>query len=67
MATRRYEIDPWGTIGTFRHVTEAVGSATASKAVEVTVDLAEVKEKRDVLRALDEIKKHIVKGGWPPA
>lgn len=74
MATRRY-----GTSvgeGEFE-VTEAAGAAVSSDKVEVTVELASTAvnwrgstrqiEKAEVLRALDRIKNHILKGNWPPA
>lgn len=74
MATRLYSIE----VGAKEEeVTEAVGSATATSEIEVTVDLATtvVNEagstravtKSEVLRALDKIKNHILKGNWPPA
>lgn len=74
MATRRYKINPGE--GEFA-ITEEVGGAVNSDAVELTVELATtaVNEgagtrgilKQEVLEALDKIKNHILKGNWPPA
>lgn len=64
MATRRYGLSRGET---FDQVTEAVGAAVATDAVEVTVDLAVNLSKEDVLLALEKIQNHIVQGNWPPA
>ena len=66
MATRRYGISKGET--EFQ-VTEAVGSATASDSIELTVDFDALPklDEAEVLRALDMIKNHILKGNWPPA
>ena len=74
MATRRFMQNP-GATG--KDVTEAVGAATASKSVELTVDLAAVVNaggttrgvtKAEVLLALEDIEKYIVSlKQWPPA
>jgi hypothetical protein len=68
MATRRYMINKGET---FVGVTEAVGSATASKNIELTVDFdapaAEKLTKAEVLRAVDHFKEYITRGPWPPA
>lgn len=45
----------------------AEDTSSPTKDVEVTVDLAVNLEKSEVLRALDKIKNHIIKGNWPPA
>lgn len=65
MALREYEV----ALGdnTF-DVTEGVGSAiTAGKAVMVTVDLAVVNERREVIEALDRIRRYILEDDFPPA
>ena len=75
MATRLYSVavgkgnDTGNTA-----VTEAVGSATTSQAIELTIDLANVLEggtkplsKQDVLRALNLLIDYIVKDDFPPA
>lgn len=74
MATRIYKLNPGET--EFK-VEEGVGSATASKAIELTVDLATtvVNEdgstravtKEETLLALDMFRNHILKSNWPPA
>ena len=74
MATRRYKI----SVGeTEFQITEEVGSATNSKAIELTVDLATTAVnwrgstrgvlKEEVLRALEMLENHITKSNWPPA
>jgi hypothetical protein len=64
MATRRYMTNLGETdIG----VTEAIGAATVTKNVELTVDLAATLTKEDTLAALDRFKRHIIQGNWPPA
>ena len=77
MATRRYKINPSdrNVNGT---ITEEVGAATNSKAIELTVDLAATYKynaagvlvpvsKEDVLLALEELENYIVNRPWPPA
>jgi len=64
MATRRYSLAKGET--EFQ-VTEAVGAATATKAMEFTFDLAVGLTKEDVLLALDKFKNWIHKGKFPPA
>lgn len=71
MATRRYSTAPGDQL---KDVTEAVGAATATKSVEVTFDLANVKQgntkpltREDVLLGLRRIRDKIVQGNWPPA
>ena len=66
MATRRYGLSKGET--EFQ-VTEAVGSATSSDSIELTVDFdaAAKPDKKDVLQALDMLKNYILKGNWPPA
>lgn len=69
MATRRYSIAPGDA--TFA-VTEAVGAATATKAIELTVDLAVLTDvsgfgKEAVLVAIDKLQDWISVGNWPPA
>lgn len=71
MATRRFSIHPSDT--EFQ-VTEAVGAATATKSIELTVDLANVLEgntkpisKVQVLLALEKLHNYVLKSNWPPA
>lgn len=64
MATRRYGLSRGENEFS---VLEAVGAATATDNVEVTVDLAANMHRSEVLLALDKIKNHILKGPWPPA
>lgn len=64
MATRRYGISKGENMG---QVTEAVGAATAADGVELTVDLATVASREQVILALRAIEAHIMKGNWPPA
>lgn len=74
MATRIYKLNPGET--EFK-VEEGVGAPTASKAIELTVDLATtvVNEdgstravtKEEVLLALDMFRNHVLKSNWPPA
>jgi hypothetical protein len=64
MATRLYGISKGENMG---QVTEGVGSAVAADGVELTVDLATISSKEQVLNALEYIKAHIIKGNWPPA
>lgn len=72
MATRRYKLNPGETEFS---VTEEVGAATNSKAIELTVDLAtnlisgasRAVTKSEVLLALDMLKNHITKSNWLPA
>ncbi len=77
MATRRYKINA-GERNVDAEIVEEVGGATNSKFIELTVDLAATAvydssggqralRKEEVLEALDEIKKHILEGNWPPA
>jgi len=62
MADRIYGLDRGDT-----EFDVSEGSSSPTKDVEVVVDLAVSLEKSEVLRKLDEIKNHIVKGNWPPA
>lgn len=64
MATRRYGISKGENMD---QVTEAVGAAVAADGVELTVDLATVSSKEQVLLAIEYIKAWIIKGNWPPA
>lgn len=68
MATRLYSIT-----NDFREegdatviVTEAVGSATVTTAIELTVDLAVIADRQRVLSALDRLADYIIEGTWPP-
>lgn len=64
MATRRWMLNRGETDVS---VTEAVGDATASKNIELTVDLAPGMAKNEVLVALRTFERYILKGNWPPA
>jgi hypothetical protein len=68
MATRRYMLNKGET---FTGVTEAVGAATVTKNIELTVDFdapsGEKVTKAEVLRAIDAFKEYITRGSWPPA
>lgn len=69
MATRLYSISndfraEGDNIG--NSVTEAVGSATVTTPIEVTVDLAVIADRQRVLSALDRLKDYIIEGSWPP-
>ena len=69
MATRRYSIAPGDAPF---NVVEAVGLSTATKAIELTVDLAVLTDASDkgrtaVLVALKQLKQYILQGKWPPA
>lgn len=64
MATRIYGISHGENID---QVTEGVGAAVAADGVELTVDLATITSKEQVLIALECIEAHIIKGNWPPA
>lgn len=71
MATRRFMTGPGEQLA---DVTQAVGAATATKDIELTVDLANVKSgdtvglsKEDVLLAIDRLKLYIIQNIWPPA
>lgn len=58
MATRRYMISRGENEF---DVTEAAGSATASKNIEITVDLAVSLTKSEVLQAIDKLKNFMLK------
>ena len=74
MATRRYGANPSYSL---EQVTEAVGAATVTNTVELTVDLSAslVKEgagtraiyKSEVLFILDLFAQYITRSNWPPA
>jgi hypothetical protein len=74
MATRLYSLNPGDDEF---DVTEAVGSATATKSIELTVDLAtsivsdngttRTIRKQEVLDALEKFQNYILRKNWPPA
>lgn len=73
MATRRYSIGPNERV---EDVVEAVGAATATKSIELTVDLGAIKGtgnpstsiyRDELLASLLKIHDYIQKGLWPPA
>lgn len=48
-------------------VTEAIGSATVTSPIELTVDLAVIgNDRQRVLSALDRLADYIIEGNWPP-
>lgn len=63
MATRLYHVDKGGN---YRSITQEAGSATTN-GVELTVDLAKLASKKDVLLALDALKVYITSHVWKPA
>lgn len=72
MATRRYMVN----VGENAYqVTEAVGLATVSKNIELTVDFDAAipgnpgakPTREDVLVALEEFRDYVLRGNWPPA
>jgi hypothetical protein len=75
MPTRRYSVAT-GTGGSIdTSVTEAVGAATVTQAIEVTIEFGATVlnggtgalTKTDVLLGLDAIRNYIVERIWPPA
>jgi hypothetical protein len=73
MATRLYSIGPNERV---EDIVEAVGSATTTKSIELTVDLGAIKAagnpstsiyRDEVLHALMELHDYIQKSNWPPA
>lgn len=68
MATRLYSVTVSDQLG-YSNVTEAVGSATTTSAIELTVDLAAspAPARQDVVNALEIFKAYILAGNWPPA
>ena len=63
MATRRYGL----SVGeNYTQVTEAVGSATVADDIELTVNLATVTKREQILMALERIQMWVIKGNWPP-
>jgi hypothetical protein len=73
MATRRFSIGPNERV---EDVVEAVGAATATKSIELTVDLGNIKAtgnpsqanyRDEVLHALMVFEDYIQKVNWPPA
>lgn len=66
MATRRYSIGRGAGL-TRSSVTEAVGAATATAAMEFTFDLAAGLTREDVLKGLELIGQYILEDQFPPA
>jgi len=68
MATRLYHydkgIDPNATSP--RLITQEAGQATTN-GVELTVDLAKITNRNDVLLALEYLEVYITSNVWPPA
>lgn len=63
MATRLYHIDKGANYAT---VTQEAGSATTN-GVELTVDLAKIATKKELLIALQELQVYITRADWKPA
>lgn len=57
----RYEADNIGLV-----VTEAIGSPTVTTPIELTVDLAVITSKEQVLSALEKMRGYLLEGSWPP-
>ena len=64
MATRKYNI---GLDESDHEVVQAVGAGIASGALQVTIDLAVVNNRKEALSALDNVRRHILENIWPPA
>lgn len=71
MATRLYSYVPNQAAYA---ITEAVGSATVTGPIELTVDLGNVMvgsaaplKRQEVLEGLQKLIEHIERGNWPPA
>lgn len=70
MATRLYSVSndfraEGDNIGLV--VTEAVGSATVTTPIELTVDLSVIGlDRQRVLSALDRLADYLLEGSWPP-
>lgn len=71
MATRRYSYTPNSPA---YGVVEAVGAATVTGPIEVTVDLGNVMvgatvalKRQEVLEGLQKVIEYIERGNWPPA
>jgi hypothetical protein len=73
MATRRFSIGPNERV---EDVVEAVGAATATKSIELTVDLGAIKAtgnpstaiyRDELLHALIVLEDYLQKVIWPPA
>lgn len=71
MATRRYSYTPnaapYGVV-------EAIGSATVTGPIEITIDLGNVMvgstvalKRQDVIEGLLKLVEYIERGNWPPA
>ena len=63
MATRLYHIDKGANYAT---VTQEAGSATTN-GVELTVDLAKIATKKELIIALEELLVYITRASWKPA
>jgi hypothetical protein len=63
MATRLYSYDKGQNE---YQITDATGSATTA-GLEVTVDLAKITTREDLLLGLEKLTNYLVRGLWPPA
>ena len=63
MATRIYSTDLGDNL---TQVTDGVGSAT-TKGIELTVDLAKILTREDLLIALERFEDYLIQNIWPPA
>ena len=68
MATRLYHYDLTldALAGTPRLITQEAGSATTN-GMELTVDLAKLTDRQQVLQGLDTLKNYLLQNNWPPA
>jgi hypothetical protein len=63
MATRKYSYD----LGQNEYqIVDAAGSGTTT-GIELTVDLAKILSKEDVILALEKIENYLIRNIWPPA
>ena len=63
MATEQYNIPLGGEIAS--DITQATGSAISSGAVQVTIDLAVVSNKRQVILALKSLENYLKSQDYP--
>jgi len=64
MATRKYNV---ALDASDFEVVETVGASIASGVVQVTVDLAVANNRKEVLMAIDNVRRYILENNWPPA
>jgi hypothetical protein len=75
MGTRRYSVQPGGT---YESVVEAVGAATVTAFIELTIDTANTDvnwtgggtraiSRDEVITALKVFEEYLIKNIWPPS